>query len=154
MKKNTLILITLFFMSFYVNAQKTSNKQNRGEKIKALKIAFITEELNLTSNEAEKFWPVYNKYDEILHRLERVERYKIKTKIKKLGGVSSLSEKEAKSLINKLSSLEIEAHKTKVKYNKELEKVLSFKKILKLKNAERDFVRKLMRRYKKDKKRK
>ena len=69
------------------------------EKIKALKIAFITEELNLTSNEAEKFWPVYNKYDEILHRLERVERYKIKTKIKKLGGVSSLSEKEAKSLI-------------------------------------------------------
>lgn len=154
MKKNTLLLITLFFMSFYVNAQKTSNKQNRGEKIKALKIAFITEELNLTSNEAEKFWPVYNKYDEILHRLERVERFKIKTKIKKLGGVSSLSEKEAKSLINKLSSLEIEAHKTKVKYNTELEKVLSFKKILKLKNAERDFVRKLMRRYKKDKKRK
>lgn len=32
------------------------------ERIKALKVAYITKELNLTSAEAEKFWPVYNDY--------------------------------------------------------------------------------------------
>ena len=35
----------------------------RAEKIQALKIAFITQRLQLTSDEAEKFWPVYNQYD-------------------------------------------------------------------------------------------
>ena len=33
------------------------------KKLQALKIAFITQKLQLTSAEAEKFWPVYNQYD-------------------------------------------------------------------------------------------
>lgn len=35
----------------------------KGERVKALKIAFITQALNLTSDEAQKFWPVYNTYE-------------------------------------------------------------------------------------------
>lgn len=34
------------------------------ERMQALKIAFITKALNLTSDEAQKFWPIYNAYDE------------------------------------------------------------------------------------------
>jgi hypothetical protein len=32
------------------------------EKIERIKIAFITRQLNLTPDEAQKFWPVYNQY--------------------------------------------------------------------------------------------
>ncbi|HEY4208333.1 MAG TPA: hypothetical protein VGM31_16020 [Puia sp.] len=33
-----------------------------GANIQALKIAFITKRLNLSPEEAEKFWPIYNRY--------------------------------------------------------------------------------------------
>src|SRR6185437_8323510 len=58
--KKYLLVLTLIFGSFsFVFAQ---NGQ-RAEKIQALKIAFITQKLQLTSTEAEKFWPVYNQYE-------------------------------------------------------------------------------------------
>lgn len=33
-----------------------------GGKVEALKIAFLTQKLNLTTEEAQKFWPIYNNY--------------------------------------------------------------------------------------------
>ena len=51
------VLITLMaFGSFWVTAQ-------RGEKIQALKIAFITQKLSLSAEEAQRFWPVYGQYE-------------------------------------------------------------------------------------------
>src|SRR4051812_8662994 len=55
------ILLTAFFISICGIASLFS--QERGERIEALKVAFITKQLQLTSQEAEKFWPVYNQYD-------------------------------------------------------------------------------------------
>ena len=56
------LLFLLAISSFLVvNAQKRII--NGGNKIQALKIAFITQKLSLTSDEAQKFWPVYNKYN-------------------------------------------------------------------------------------------
>ena len=39
-----------------------SNNQSAKDKIEALRIAFISQQLNLTPEEAQKFWPVYNAY--------------------------------------------------------------------------------------------
>lgn len=36
----------------------------REGRLKSLEIAYLTRELNITPDEAEKFWPVYNKYQE------------------------------------------------------------------------------------------
>jgi len=65
MKKYLLILILMFGSFSFVFAQ---NGQ-RAEKIQELKIAFITQKLQLTSAEAEKFWPVYNSYDNEIKQL-------------------------------------------------------------------------------------
>lgn len=35
----------------------------KGEKIRALYVAYITEGLNLTSTEAQAFWPIHAQYD-------------------------------------------------------------------------------------------
>lgn len=67
MKKYLLLLFTLgsFLM---VHAQKKGGGE---DKIQALKIAFITQKLELTSFEAQKFWPVYNVYDEEVKKIRR-----------------------------------------------------------------------------------
>lgn len=44
---------------------------NKGETIEALKVAFITKNLSLTSDEAQKFWPIYNAYEADLATLRQ-----------------------------------------------------------------------------------
>lgn len=50
-----------------------NNKPNakREEKIKALYVAYITQELNLNSDEAQKFWPVHSQYDAELKAINK-----------------------------------------------------------------------------------
>lgn len=69
MKKYLLLIFTLcsFLM---VNAQKRGGGGD-GDKIQALKIAFITQKLDLTTAEAQKFWPVYNLYDDEVKNLKK-----------------------------------------------------------------------------------
>jgi hypothetical protein len=58
--KQTIFLLTFVMLSFSSLAQ--GNK--RGERIQALKVAYMTQVLKLTSQEAQSFWPVYNTYFE------------------------------------------------------------------------------------------
>ena len=154
MKNILFLFVTIFSLSLSINAQKPRKKESRNKQIKALKVAFLTEELNLTSYEAEKFWPVYNKFDSLLHQLERVEKYKLMSKVKEVGGFDNLSENDAKTIVDKNSDLDNKVFKVKREFNLALTKVLSHKKILKLKNAEREFIRNLMRKYRNKRSRK
>jgi hypothetical protein len=62
MKKIILfIVLALPFTSF---AQPGPGGAMRENRLQSLEIAFLTRELALTPAEAEKFWPVYNKYAE------------------------------------------------------------------------------------------
>ena len=66
MKKCLLFLGSFFMISAIAIAQNDmhKNKDQKGrEKIKQLYIAYITQEINLNEDEAEKFWPVHNQYD-------------------------------------------------------------------------------------------
>lgn len=51
-----------------LEAQSPQAKQN---SIQALKVAFITKDLFLTADEAQKFWPVYNSYTEELKKVRK-----------------------------------------------------------------------------------
>ena len=63
--KQFLLVIILFTGSLtLIKAQDRQDiKEGRSEKIQSLKIAFITQKLELTADEAQKFWPVYNRYE-------------------------------------------------------------------------------------------
>jgi hypothetical protein len=54
-----LLVILLFTI---ISATGFSQKGKFGANIQALKIAYITRELNLSADEAQKFWPVYYTY--------------------------------------------------------------------------------------------
>jgi len=40
-----------------------------GSRLQALKIAYLTKKLDLSPEEAQRFWPIYNKYDEEIHQV-------------------------------------------------------------------------------------
>jgi hypothetical protein len=61
MKKLNLLSIIFSCFSTFVFAQK-GNDMPGGRNIESLKIAYITRELTLAPEEAQKFWPVYNTY--------------------------------------------------------------------------------------------
>ena len=67
--KKTLFILVVGILSFQTSFSQQGPAHERADRggrdggmAESLKIAYITKELNLTTNEAEKFWPVYNAY--------------------------------------------------------------------------------------------
>ena len=118
----------------------------RGEKIRVYKTAYITEHVDLTTAEAEKFWPIYNKFEDQLSEIRRKEHKDIFETVK--GDLDALSEEEAKSLLASIRELKLKEHQYRMAQMNELLNILPAKKILKLKRAEEEFKRNLLRRYK------
>jgi len=126
--------------------------QERGkERIKAYRTAYITQELDLSSKEAEKFWPVYNEYDKKIFGLRVVKMREERSRIKELGGPEMLSDEEASQTLNTMLASEKEITKTREDMYKALSKVLSPTKLLKLYHAEMSFNKRLLSEFKKGK---
>ena len=143
--KTKFLLSLLLLFSFNMRSQ--GSKEMR-EQIKALKVSFITTELNLTSEEATKFWPVYNAYEE---KEFEIKHNKMRKLVKELDmkGVDTMSDKEAMSYLNQLEAADEELFHLKQKLVSDLKTIISPVKILKLKKAENDFNRKLLEKYRK-----
>jgi len=123
MKKYLLILVLSVCSISFLKAQDEIEGK-RAEKVQALKIAFITQRLQLTSEEAQKFWPVYGQY-----------------------------ENDLKSVLGNNRSGDVIDNEEKVlnirkKYRPEFTKVLGQERMNKLFNAEKDFRSVLLQRLK------
>lgn len=145
MKIKNILPLLLFLTSFSFFAQNGKIDEKR-EKIKAFKVSFLTTELELTSTEAEKFWPIYNAYDDKQYELKYL---KMKTYLRQLkdDNLKNLSDKEATTLLSQIESTDKEIYQLREKYMNSLKKVLPAKKILLLKKSEDDFNRKLLQQY-------
>lgn len=138
--KNILIILSVFVLaSTTIEAQK----MNR-ERIKLLKTSYITDAINLTPTEAEKFWPVYNLYTKEIQILKRSLDVEMHRKIKLAGGIENISEIEAQKALDQMLSLEQQIGDNKINMIKDLSKIISAKKIVKLQRAERDFNRQIL----------
>jgi hypothetical protein len=111
------------------------------EKIKTMKIGFLTEKLNLSSEEAKTFWPVYNKYQDELEVLRRNHRDNIQTAKKNF---DEMSDKDIEKTVDGELAFRQNELDVMKKYNPEFKKILSMKKVAKLYRAEEDFKRKLI----------
>ena len=111
------------------------------DRIKTLKVAFITERLSLTSEEAQQFWPVYNKHDEALQKLRRKERQRFGSQLPFL---DDLTEDEASTLLTEFSTIQKEKQALEQNLITTLKNVLPSKKIVLLLKAEEDFKRRLL----------
>jgi hypothetical protein len=68
------------------------------DRIKAQKVAYITEQLDLTVDEAQKFWPIYNRYETTIHRLRKIEMRRLKEDVE-MKERESITDAEAEVLI-------------------------------------------------------
>ncbi len=119
-----------------MNAQAPGKK----EKLEALRIAFVTKELNLTSAEAQTFWPVYNEYQDKTEAARKAFRQQYKKNV----DINALTEKEAESYI----AAEIELKQREAflfkEYMEKIKKVVGAKKTAKLRKAEEEFKQELL----------
>ena len=148
------ILLLLLSISFYAQGKKMlerkeqilERKEQLKEKIYALKVAFITNELSLTSSEAEKFWPIYNSFED---RQFDLKRQKSISYIKKMDDetLNKMSDKEALTVLTQMEASEDEVFQLRKKLITSLKSFLSPVKIIKLKKAEDEFNKKLLQQY-------
>ncbi|MDA8596145.1 hypothetical protein N9L20_06660 [Flavobacteriaceae bacterium] len=140
---NTRIFIcTIALMILSLSAHAQDNRKQRYEQVKALQTAYITDELELSPEQAESFWPVYNKYDKLKHE-NRKEMSQLMRNLKQ-----DLSEEEAKYLIENLEKLRKKELKIDQDRLREIAGQLGYKKTLDLMLAERSFNRQLIRKMK------
>ncbi len=136
MKRASIILI-LFLISMSSMAQD----QKSMDRIRAARIALITERLNLTPDQAEKFWPVYRQYE-----MERREIRKEFRDARQNVDMKNLTEEQSQQLVRK--SLEMKQNELNLEkdYSRRLSEVISTQQLFKLKNAEKDFQQMLLKR--------
>jgi hypothetical protein len=135
MKKSFYIFIILFF-AFLSNAQTNA----RRDKIDELRVSFITAKVNLTSQEAQQFWPLYNELNDKLDFLKKTYRINY---IKNFNA-DIISDKEAEALLTAeiiLKQKELDLNK---EYYEKYKKILPIKKIALIKMAENDFKKELI----------
>lgn len=135
-------ILPILCLLITLNAFSQRDSKDRYEKLKALRVSYITERLDLTTQEAEKFWPIYNKYEEKLHKLRDELRSIIKT-----NRDNTLDEKLSAELV----AMHIKTEETKAALLKtlvsDLNPILSSGKIWKLLRSEEGFRRKLIEQY-------
>lgn len=130
------ILIIAMFIAFNSNLMA-----QKGERIEAMKIGFITERLNLTADEAKVFWPVYNKFTEELKKLRLSTKGKI---TEEMADMPNMTEAEAEKVLADMVNFKINEAELIKKYAAEFKKVLPIKKVVLLFKAENDFKRELL----------
>lgn len=135
--KKILCICFVLLGSLQITAQE---KEDHRERIKALKTAFITEGLNLSPKDAEKFWPIYNDFNEKRRRLYKKEHAD-------LGELECISEEKAENMLKEYVDIEREDYLLKKKFFSDLRTIFTAKKIIQLKKIEDDFNRKLIKEY-------
>ncbi|OBX22011.1 hypothetical protein LX77_00387 [Gelidibacter algens] len=136
--KNAILIVFMILCSWSTYSQNSEKR----EKIKTLKVAFITERLSLTETEAQKFWPIYNAYETEKDEQRRMG-YEKRKQISE-----DMTETEAKAMLKDFVSFERERENLRANFVESLLKVMPAKKIIQLKLAEDEFNRKMLHEYK------
>jgi len=139
------IVFTLLIISFTISSLNA--QQSKREKLKAYKTAFITQRLDLSSKEAEKFWPIYNVFEKKMYQLKVLNLREGRKQIKEKGGMVALTNEDAERFVSKLIQNEQDILEAKKELINDLKNVISANKILKLYGVEHEFNKKLLKEF-------
>ncbi len=132
MKRFIFIYLSVLFFVF------NSKSQNNHDRIETLRVAFISKRLQLTNSEQEKFWPVYNEYNDKIKAIRKNLRQNFRKNI------PDMSEAEAEQLYAldlQSKQAETDVHKL---YSIRLKQMIGTKKLLLLRVAEEDFKKEIL----------
>ncbi|WP_436516700.1 hypothetical protein [Ekhidna sp. To15] len=134
--KRIIILIAAF-----ISFDAFSQSPEAMKKIEAAKIALITERLELTPQQAEKFWPIYR---EFINQRKEVRRDF--DQARRTFDPNKASEEENKKMLEMANQVKERQLKLEQQYSVRLQKVITTRQLNSLRKAETDFKEMLIRR--------
>lgn len=133
----TLILFTLLITSI-----KTSSAQEqRREEIESFRVAYFTRQVGLNSEEAKKFWPIFNEMQDEIQKLHRERRIRHRNGRENQDNISDaeLEKMINEEFISRQKELDIEK-----RYHEKFKEVLPMKKLAQFYRAQEGFKRELL----------
>lgn len=127
----TLLLSLAFLVPAFAQDEEELVKDTKAqEKIKAARIAYITEKLGLTPAEAEKFWPVYNEF------AQKRKEIRAQSKVVDPAKPAEQNDKEAVAAQLQLRQRELDLEK---EYSNKLLNIVPAQKVMALRKTETEF---------------
>lgn len=123
--KSLLVLCFLILSGSFAMAQVGGEKK---QEIENIRLAFISSKLNLTTEEAQRFWPIYNAYR---NGFSEILRLKNDAKRQQSGDANQQLDKEI--------DLDERILELKKKYRNEFSKIIPPSKVLLFFEAEKEF---------------
>jgi len=145
-------IITLLALSAAImwgslaNAQPPMGRFNR-EEAKTLKVGIYTSVLELTTAEAEKFWPVFNAFENEMEAI-REEQHGIRKKMET--SFSDMSDKELEAETDKMMALKLKEAELEHLYYAKFKKVLPIQKVALMHRADMMFKKALLEKMRED----
>jgi len=137
MKRRIILLIIILILSPLLIKGQNPNQ----ERLNAYKIAFFTKRLNLTPKEAEKFWPVYNEFQDKKIQIQQ-ERIQLNRKFNQ--EAATMSDEQLTAAGDKLMELVVMESELSVALHQQLKGILPPAKILRLYQAENQYRQQLL----------
>jgi hypothetical protein len=134
------ILLFLSIVLLVPSLKSEAQNANR-EKLNNYKIGFFTKKLDLTSDEAVKFWPVYNEYQTERNSIQ-LEKLKINRNFNL--NENSLNDKQLIEMGDKFVDLLVQESNLAVEFHKKLKEVLSPAKVIRYYQAENQYKAQLL----------
>lgn len=138
MKRYFLLLI--FCMLTFAGTSALAQDRASKERVEAAKVAYLTDKMELSSDQAQKFWPLYNEYE--AKRRELIKSYRSGYR----QDVDALTEQEAKNRIDDMFVTREKELALEQEYAARYLRVISNKQLIKLYRGERDFTKMLLKR--------
>jgi len=133
-KATLVLLVALLIGSFPAFGQ--SGKTQAREYVTSQKIAFFTETIGLTPEEAEKFWPVYNTYWQKKNNITQDRQKKMAYYSK---NQDNLSDCEMKNLADSYIQQEVQKARLLQEYHEKFKEILPIHKVMKIYKADYQF---------------
>lgn len=136
----TVAAVGVLSMAAFAQEDDMPLPEDRMQEIKSQKVAFLTQRMDLTPEEAQKFWPIYNAYDKEIEAC----RKEMRDGRKALKKDDEVTEAEASAAIDRELSGRQRELDIRKKYAAEFKKAIGAIKTLRLAKAERDFNKELL----------
>ncbi len=132
MKRGAFVILALTILSVQAVSAQNPNR----ERLDAYKIAFFTQKLNLNPSEAEKFWPLYNDFQE---RKVKIQQERVLLNRKFNQETATLSDKEMITMGDKMVELEVLEAELAMNFHQHIKAVLPPVKVLRFYQAENQY---------------
>ena len=140
-----ILVFLIVGISQVINAQSSQEVKARLEQLKAKKIAFLSQRMKLTPEEAQVFWPVYN---EFVAKKEGLNKEQKELTKQILTERNDLSDKQKEEIADKIISIRLKNAQLESEYHEKFKAVLPIDKVLLLYQSENQFKSELIRQLK------